>query len=67
MYRVKSAKMMHFTVTGKKSQGKQSKKCIEDLKEGTNRSNIHFEKAVTFAHDRNKWRRPVAASTSLLR
>ena len=45
-------------------QERQPKKWIENIKKDMDARNIHFDEAVATVHDRVKWRRLLAASSS---
>jgi len=59
------AKVMHCHVTGKRNQGRQPKKWIDNVKDEMETKNIHIQEAMTTVWDRDKWKRQVAASSSL--
>jgi len=57
-----AAKVLHCSVNGRREQGRQPKKWIDNVKEDMDTRKIHFQQAVTRVHDRAKLKRQVAAA-----
>jgi len=60
------AKALHCSyINGKRNQGRQPKKWIENLNEDIEAKKLTVQQAMVLVWDRNKWKHHVAASSSL--
>ena len=58
------ARALYCHVTGERSQGRQAKKWIENIKEDFELRNIQFKDAVASCKDRTAWRQLISSTSS---
>jgi len=59
------AKALHCYVNGKRNQGRQPKKWMDNVNEDIEAKKLTVQQAMVPVWDRNKWKHQVAASSSL--
>jgi len=59
------AKALHCYLNGKRNQGSQPKKWMDNLKEDMEAKKLNAQQAMVLVWDRNKWKHQAAASSSL--
>jgi len=59
------AKALHCYISGKKNQGRQPKKWMDNENEDIEAKMLTVPQAMVLVWDRNKWKHQVAASSSL--
>ena len=57
------ARALYCHVTGERSQGRQAKKWIENIKEDFELRNIQFKDAVASCKDRTAWRQLISSTS----
>jgi len=55
----------HCYINGKRNQGRQSKKWMDNVNEDIEATKLTVQQAVVLVWDRNNWKHQVAASSSL--
>jgi len=58
------AKALHWYINGKRSQGRQPKKWMDNVNEHIEAKKLTVQQAMVLVWDRNKWKHQVAASSS---
>jgi len=56
---------LHCYINGKRNQGRQPKKLMDNVNEDTEAKKLTVQQAMVVVWDRNKWKHQVAASSSL--
>jgi len=56
---------LHCYINGKRNQGRQPKKWVDNIKEDMEAKKLNVQQAMVLVWDRNKWKHQVAASSSL--
>jgi len=60
------AKALHCSyINGKRNQGRQPKKWMDNVKEDIEAKKLNVQQAMALVWDINKWKHQVAASSSL--
>jgi len=60
-----SKKTLHCYINGKRNQGRQPKKWMDNVIEDMEAKKLTVQQATVLVWDRNKWKHQVAASSSL--
>jgi len=52
------AKALHCCINGKRNQGRQPEKSMDNVKEDMESKKINLQQATVLVWDRNKWKQP---------